>query len=241
VFGVLAGLLIGSLIPALVLGWNRNLGYISYWIYHVAAHRDPRNHAVPFHYNASFEATLFRVFSEFAAFNSHHEEFKVTILTVPDEYLRIAGLALMTLLGASIVVYWVLFRNGHRVAVETGGPVLAMLCAPLLTPVSEKYHFVFLLPAYLYVTVLWRIYGVSDRILLVLTGISFGFGTLTLKIFWGDYYSKVWFAYGSMIFCTLFLAAAVFRAGTVLSDVTKRWERTALASEQPGFDAAMTP
>jgi hypothetical protein len=218
VFGTLLGITLGLFLPSLIFGWRKNLDYIDFWFRNVAARSDVRTQVVPFHNNTSFEAILARAFSEVPAFDSNHNEYKVTLLAIPEEYLHLAGLILMILLVASIVVYFVRFRNGPTLALEVGGPVLAMLCAPLLTPVSEKYHFVFLLPAYLYIVILWRVYRIRDRLMLFLVIASFAFGTLTLKFFWGDFLSKVWFSYGCIIFCTIFLACAVFRAGAVLSE-----------------------
>jgi hypothetical protein len=216
VLGTLLGVLTGLAIPALVLGWNRNLEYIAYWIQFIAVRRGLRDHFVPFFLNTSFEATLLRLFSDTDAFESYHVRYKVMLFAVPDEYIHIAAFALMGLLACSVIVYRLRFRNGHPLAIEVGGPVFAMLCAPLLTPVSEKYHFVFLMPAYFYVAILWRVCRVSDRRMFLYAALSFVFGTMTLKVFWGDYFSKMWFACGTIILCTVFLACAVFRAGKVL-------------------------
>jgi hypothetical protein len=62
----------------------------------------------------------------------------------------------------------------------------------------------------------------DDRLFRALVIGSFASGTLTAKFFWGDFLSKIWFAYGALPICALLLAAAVVRAANCLKNIDSK-------------------
>ncbi len=95
-----------------------------------------------------------------------------------------------------------------------GGVALSFTLAPLFTSVAEKHHFVFLVPAYIYVIHIWEHMKLQDKLFRGLVVASFIVSTLSAKFFWGAFLNKVLYAYGSPSIGAILLAAAIFRAAT---------------------------
>ena len=230
--GVVLGITIGLLLPAVILGWSKNLSLVSHWVTQILANRDIVQHYVPFEFNTSYEAILLKLFTDVPAFTYDNTQYSVTIATVDARIVSSAGVLLSVLTLTLLIIYWRRFQSGHRIAREVGGPILAMLIAPMLTPITEKYHLVFVLPAYIYIVVLNRYFGLSDRKFVGLALLSFIFEILTLKLVWGDYFSKLWFSHGGLILCVFSLFAAIFRAGKLLDARSAAVEDVDLVSRE---------
>ena len=60
IFGVIAGTIVGLLLPALIVGFGRNWQYIQYWFENTVLHDDLRTHTVQLVNNASLQAVMYR-------------------------------------------------------------------------------------------------------------------------------------------------------------------------------------
>ncbi|MGH8744437.1 MAG: glycosyltransferase family 87 protein, partial [Burkholderiales bacterium] len=86
--GIVAGILIGLLLPALLLGFDKNLEFLDYWVRNVVLYSDLRNTKWPLHINLSLQAQLYRYFTEAAAFEFEGKSYALTLFVLPVETLQ---------------------------------------------------------------------------------------------------------------------------------------------------------
>lgn len=218
VAGVLAGAFAGLLLPGFVVGWATNFRYIEYWVEKIVLHADLRNHFVPFMNNVSLQAVMYRLFSETPAYEYRGTQYYLTIFPVADSALRHAAIFIVFAVVAAPLVYLIKYRKSSRLISHWGGVALSFAVAPLFTTVAEKYHFVLLLPAYVYIVYIWHVVKLRDNLFRALVFASFAAMTLTAKFFCGEFLNKVLFALACVSWAAILLAAAIFRASSCLKN-----------------------
>ncbi len=185
--GAAIGTFVGLMLPALFVGFERNIGYIRFWIENVVLHDDPRTNPVHFMANGSLQALIFRLFSDVPAFEYNGDLFVLTVVVLPDNFLQVMGRLVFAALLLMVCFYTFRYRNSNKFVSQGGAIAVSMAIAPLLTGVAEKHHFVFLLPAYIFVVHTWIVIGLKSKLFRGLVLASFVCGTLTSSSFIGVY------------------------------------------------------
>ncbi|HEY2846912.1 MAG TPA: glycosyltransferase family 87 protein, partial [Pyrinomonadaceae bacterium] len=148
----LAGGFTALLLPALLIGWQRNVDYITYWTTNIALYGDVASHRSGFAGNASIQAVLLRLFTDQPAFAWNGGDYHLNFATLDPSTITDIGAVIPFLALGVLVVYFLLFRRRTALIFYWGGIALAFCTAPLITPIVERPHFALLLPAYVYVT-----------------------------------------------------------------------------------------
>ncbi|MGH8750097.1 MAG: glycosyltransferase family 87 protein [Burkholderiales bacterium] len=210
--GIAAGMLIGLLLPALLLGFEKNLGFLDYWLRNVVLYSDLRATKWPMHINLSLQAQFYRLFSDMQAFEYEGKSYALTLFTLPAETLHAAGRLIVIALAATLASYAFWFRKRAALVSQWGGVALAFCLMPLFTTVMQKHYLVLLLPAYLYVMHLWVCEKLEDKMFRALVAASMALLTLSSAAFCGEFLSQLFAAAGCLALGVLLLAAAIFRA-----------------------------
>ncbi|MBV9217291.1 MAG: DUF2029 domain-containing protein [Acidobacteria bacterium] len=216
VLGAAIGLAVGLGLPSLIYGPQKNLDYIVYWTTNIAFHTDLRTHPLSFFGNGSLQAVIARLFSEGAAFVYDGKLYSMTIAVIDPTILKWTGLAIEFSIILVLFAYRMIFRRSHSIVSYWGGVALALCVAPLITNVTERYHFVLLLPGYVYVTYLWICVRLKGKGFYALLFATFALSTLTLRIYVGAYLGMVFWSLGAPSLAALTLSAAIFYAGFLL-------------------------
>ncbi len=216
VLGIAGGVLLGALLPAVFVGFERNLSYISYWITDVIFSADDLRHTPywPLSFNYSLAAQLYRFFGGVVSFEHDGRFYDLTIVRLPDEVLRIAGKLMPVVVGAIIALYAWLHRQRQEIVSLWGAVALAFCLAPAFSLLSHKHYFVMLLPAHLYVVWLWYGLDMRDRWFRGLVAASFVVAMLSTTLF--DFVGALMSNLGGLIWGSALLAAAIIRAAGIL-------------------------
>ncbi|MFI4923306.1 MAG: glycosyltransferase family 87 protein [Burkholderiales bacterium] len=208
--GIALGLLAGLLLPALLLGFGKNLEFLDYWVRHIVLYSDLRHINTPMHVNLSLQAQLYRFFSDTVAFEYDGKSYYLTLFTVPAETLHLAGFLIVILVAGTLAVYALKFRKQGELVSQWGGMALAFSLMPLFVTVMQKHHLVLLLPAYIYVVHLWYSIQLKDKVFRALVVASMVL--LNFTVFCGEFLSRAFAAGGCYALGALLLSAAIFRA-----------------------------
>ncbi len=217
VAGISFGVILGLFLPALVLGWQRNLFYLDYWLRTIILNDVRRNQHWALGINFSLQAQLSRFFSDVPAFNFHGQTYNLTIFALTPETMKLFGLAVMFLVIVMLAIYAWIYRKSAPLVLNWGGVALTFCLIPVFSPVALKHHFVALLPAYFFVVYLWHCRKLRDRLFIALVVLSFFLTTLTSENFWGKELNNFFLAAGCLSWGTLLLAAAIWRAANRLT------------------------
>ncbi|HEY6281041.1 MAG TPA: glycosyltransferase family 87 protein [Burkholderiales bacterium] len=209
-FGIAGGVLAGLLLPALLLGFGKNLEFLDYWVRHIVLYSDLRHINTPMHVNLSLQAQLYRFFSDTVSFEYDGKSYYLTLLTVPAETLHLAGHLIVVLVAGTLAVYALKFRKQGELVSQWGGMALAFSLMPLFVTVMQKHHLVLLLPAYIYVMHLWYSIQLKDKVFRALVVASMVL--LNFTVFCGEFLSRAFDAGGCYALGVLLLVAAIFRA-----------------------------
>jgi alpha-1,2-mannosyltransferase len=192
--GLISGLLLSWLLPSLLLGFPLN-----------------------FSTNVSLQAELYRFFSEVPAFTYNGQEYYFTIFQAQTSTIQSAQrLISLAVLGA-MVLYRMRFRKSSEIVARWGGCALTFALIPIFTPTAQQHYFVFLLPGYVYVIYVWHCLRLTDKWFRGLIIASFVVASLTTDGICGQLLGDIFNAAGCIVWGTLLLAAAIFRAGSCLS------------------------
>ncbi len=214
--GIALGLLAGLLLPALLLGFGKNLEFLDYWVRHVVLYSDLRHIKTPMHVNLSLQAQLYRFFSDTVAFEYDGKPYYLTLFTVSAETLHLTGRLIVILVAGTLAGYALKYRKQGALVSQWGGMALAFSLMPLFATVTQKHYLVLLLPAYIYVVHLWYSIRLKDRVFRGLVIASMAILTFTSAVFCGEFLSRAFAAGGCYALGVLLLSAAIFRAAACL-------------------------
>ncbi len=213
--GIACGAAAGLLAPALYLGFDLNLSYLSYWLEEVILPvgdlRATRHW--PLNMNYSLAAQLYRFFGGVVAFEHDGRFYSVTIVRLPDPVLHLAGRLAPVATAGVIAVYAWLHRRRTPLVGLWGSVALAFCLAPLFSLLSHKHYWVMLLPAHVYVVYLWYVLRVRDRWFRGLVVGSFVVAILSTTLFAG--LGALMSNLGGLAWGATLLAAAIFRAAAL--------------------------
>lgn len=218
VAGIACGIAAGLLLPAVFLGFDRNLSYAWYWLNDVILSADDlrATRFWPLNMNYSLAAQLYRFFGDVVAFEHDGRHYSVTLFHLPDAALRFAGKLVPIATGLVIAVYAWMFRRQDRLISLWGGAALSFCLAPAFSTMSHKHYFVMLLPAHLYVVYLWYGLNLGDRWFRALVVTSFVVAILSTTLF--DFLGALMSNLGGLVGGAVVLAAAIFRAAAVFTE-----------------------
>jgi len=214
--GIASGVLAGLLLPALLLGFGKNLEFLDYWFHKVVLYGDLRNTKWPLHHNLSLQAQLYRFFSDSVAFEYNGRPYYLTLFALPAATLHLIERLIVAAVAGMVVLYAVLYRNRGALISDWGGMALTFSMVPLFATVMQKHYLVLLLPAYIYVVHLWYSMQLKDKAFRGLVAASMAVLTFTSAAFCGEFLSRVFAAVGCYALGVLLLSAAIFRAAACL-------------------------
>jgi hypothetical protein len=214
--GIALGLLAGLLLPALLLGFGKNLEFLDYWVKNVVLYNDLRNTKFDLHVNLSLQAQLYRFFTDTVSFEYGGRPYYLTLATLPAGVIHVIGRLIVAAVAGVVVLYAVLYRNRGALISDWGGIALTFTLVPLFSTVMQKHYLVMLLPAYLYVVHLWYSMQLKDKTFRGLVVASMAVLTFIGAAFCGEFLSRVFAAVGCYALGVLLLSAAIFRAAACL-------------------------
>jgi hypothetical protein len=214
--GMILGGLIGVMLPALVVGVEKDATYHREWVERVALSNAPGTGNWASNGNVSLRAQADRFFLKVDAFQYKGRLYRVTLAELSPASVRIIGQLLMLCIGLAIGLYALRFRDAPELVSQWGGFAFVFSLIPNFTPVSEIPHLVLLIPAYVYVVHLWYVQGLKDRLFRSLIVLSFILTTLTTKTFCGEFLSRLFASLGCISWGMLLLSAAIVRAAMLL-------------------------
>ncbi len=210
--GIACGLFAGLLLPALLLGFGKNLEFLNYWFHNVVLYSDLRNAKWPLHVNLSLQAQLYRFFSDTVAFEFNGRPYHLTLFALPAATLRLIEYLIVAAVAGVVVLYSVLYRKRGALISHWGGIALTFSLVPLFATVMQKHYLVLLLPSYIYVVHLWYSIRLKDKVFRGLVVASMALLTFTSAAFCGEFLSRAFAAGGCYALGVLLLSAAIFRA-----------------------------
>lgn len=218
VLGIAAGVAAGLLLPAVFVGFERNAGYIAYWVTDVILSADDLRHTPhwPLSFNYSLAAQLYRFFGGVVSFEHDGRFYDLTIVRLSDDVLRTAGKLMPVVVGSVIAIYAWLHRRREELVSLWGAVALAFCLAPAFSLLAHKHYFVMLLPAHLYVIWLWYGLGLRDGWFRGLVVASFAVAIMSTTLF--DFVGALLSNLGGLIWGASLLAAAIFRAACTLGN-----------------------
>jgi hypothetical protein len=219
--GIAGGAGLGLLLPAVYFGFDRNASYVSYWLNEIILPvndlRSTRHW--PLRMNFSLAAQVYRFFSDVVAFDHRGVFYSVTIAPLPDAALHALGRFATVLVAAAIGLYAWVHRRREPLVGLWGAVALAFCLAPAFSPMAHKHYWVMLLPAHVYVVYLWSIAGIGDRWFRGLVAASFAVAMLSTTLFSG--LGALMAHLGGLVWGSALLAAAIFRAASVVGVETR--------------------
>ena len=213
--GIIAGGLTALLLPAVFLGWDRNLSYIAYWVNDIVLSTVDLRHTRfwPLNMNYSLAAQLYRFFGDVVAFEHDGRYYSVTLGRLPDGVLHAMGRVVPIAVAAIIAVYAWIHRRREALVSLWGSVALAFCLAPAFSILSHKHYFVMLLPSHVYVVYLWREAPLRDGWFRALVAGSFVVAIMSTTLF--DFLGALMSNLGGLVWGSLLLAGAIFRAAAV--------------------------
>jgi hypothetical protein len=214
--GIVLGCLVGVILPALVVGPEKDLYYHRQWFEKVFRTNASVSNFSSGVGNLSLRAQLGRFFQNTTAFEYHGHPYQFTIAELTPRAVVLLGWLFMFAIAVAIIWYAVRYRNASTLVSQWGGYALVFSLIPSFSTWTEVHHLVLLVPSYLYVVHLWYCRYVTDRWFRLFVVLSFVFLTLTTKTFCGVFLSQVLTSLGFINYGMLLLSAAIFRAANCL-------------------------
>jgi hypothetical protein len=212
VLGATTGIIMGLLLPAGIIGWELNEEYISRWTSMMVLHPDLTTHPMGNYGNASLQAVFTRLFSNAPAFIFEGATHFITIAQLPSAIASYTGAIVFLVCVAVLALYVKRFRHAEVLISEGGAIALSFCLAPLMTPIAERHHYLFLIPCYSYLTYVWLNRVFDRRLFYFCAGAAVVCTLLTIRVFFGIYVVALSWALGAPSFTAVFTAAAVFVA-----------------------------
>lgn len=216
VAGVVVGAVAGFLLPALVLGFNTNWNYLTWWFRNVALSPEVNSAKVPLYVNISIQAQLYRFFGDAAGFVFRGRPHYVTMYRLPESTLHVLeGLLTVVMLGV-IALYWYRFRNAGELVSHWGGVALILGLISVFTPFAQKHYLVLLVPAFLFLVHVWYHVELHEKWFYELVIASSVLLMFTNEAICGEYLGAVFSGMGAPAWGAILACAAVFRAASSL-------------------------
>jgi hypothetical protein len=210
--GMMLGGLLGVVLPALVVGFEKDVSYHREWVERVALSNAPGTGNWTSNGNISLRAQADRLFLKVDAFQYKGRLYRVTMIELPAAVVRVIGNLLMLCVGLAICFYAVRFRDAPEIVSQWGGFAFVFSLIPNFSTVTEIPHLVLLIPAYIYVVHLWYARLVTGRMFRGLVVLSFILTTLTTKTFCGEFLSRLLASLGCIGWGMLLLSASILWA-----------------------------
>jgi hypothetical protein len=210
--GIAAGVLAGMLLPALFLGFDRNLGFVWYWLTAVLPAAGDLRHTPywPLSMNYSLAAQVYRFFTEVTAFEHDGRLYSVTLVRLPDAVVLAAARMVPAFTALAIGAYAWVYRHREPLVGVGGAVALAFCLAPVFSALSHKHYYVTLLPAHVYVVYVWYCRGLRERWFRGLVVASAVVALLSTT--WFDFFGALMSNLGGLAWGAILLALAIVRA-----------------------------
>ncbi len=208
---VMAGGLIGAVLPASRVGISLNLEYLKQWISHMADSVAPTNIWLASN-NVSLYASLQRLFSDIEVRHLDGTMSTVSILSLPTVAVEIlAWLVFLALLGW---IAMVARKYGPSSDTRVRSAVASFMFAliPVLTTTAQKHYFVMIIPAIIYVLCAWWVFNCRDAAFRVLVVVSFVLLAATGPAIWPKAWAQIFQSAGVISIAAILLAAAIGRS-----------------------------
>lgn len=210
--GIALGGLIAVMLPALVVGFRKDVDYHHKWIERVALANAAGSGNWAGNGNVSLRAQADRFFLDVPAFEYKGRLYRVTLVELPPAAIQLLGHLFILGVALAIVLYALCFRDAPELFSRWGGFAFVFSLIPNFSTVTEIPHLVLLLPAYIYVVHLWYVEKLGDRLFRVFVAFSFIFTTLTTQTLCGVFLSRLLASLGIINCGMLLLSVAIFRA-----------------------------
>jgi hypothetical protein len=220
--GISFGTLAGIFAPALLLGWKANLSLLGYWFNNFVRDVGQRESKLRLGYNFSIRALLYRLFSPAVAFENAGHQYRITIVQLSPQAIYAIDWLLRLVIVAVVVCYWLRVRKAPNLISRGGTFALLFAAIPLLFPTAQKNYFVFLLPACIYLMYLWIGVQLGDAWFRGLIIASFVLGSMTTQGVVGEILSNILDALGCVLWATMLLMVAIFRAAAVMNRTARQ-------------------
>lgn len=214
-FGIMVGAITGWLLPALILGFDRNWQFLKFWFKNIVFRSNLSDQIV---FNVSSQAQLQRFFTDTVAFEYNGHQYYLTIFQASSQTLYIAWCLILLAAASAIVFYKLRYRKRAELVSQWGGVALTFSLLPLFPPTTQKHYFVMLLPSYIYIVYVWYCLRLKDKWFRGLVVGSFILTSLTVEGISGKLLGDVFTSIGCLIWGTLLLSAAIFRAAETLDN-----------------------
>ena len=217
VTGIVAGAVIGLLLPVLVLGFNANWNYLGFWFKNIALSPEVNGSKVPLYVNVSVQAQLYRWFGDAAGFTFRGQPHYMTIFQLPDSVLHAGEILLTVVMLAVIVLYWYRFKNAAELVSHWGAAALTLGLISVFTPFAQKHYLVLLVPAFLFLVHVWYRIELHDKWFHQLVIASSVLLIFTNEAICGEYLGAVFSGMGATACGAILACAAIFRAASCLN------------------------
>ncbi|MEX1277237.1 MAG: glycosyltransferase family 87 protein [Bacteroidota bacterium] len=214
---MIAGVVVGIFLPALVFGVGENIAYHKEWIQKAVLKYEPGSTQWIDTYNFSLQSQGLRFLTDAPAFHHGTERYFFTLWKAPAPVLFVFSWAMTLFVPVAVALFAVVFRKAAALASLGGGVAFAFSLMPLSTTVAQENHFVLLLPPCIYILHLWLEREVRDFTFRSLVVASFILMQLTSRKIWGDFYSEIFVAVGMVTLGSLLLSAAVVRGAHIIA------------------------
>lgn len=215
--GIALGTITGVVLPALFLGFEKNLHFLNLWLNQYVFDSAERESKLGLAYNYSPLAQLYRFFTPSVAFEHRGQQYSMMIFKAPLGWIHGADWLIRFAVAGTIVIYWFKFRNGPK-TVLNGALALVFALVPLFFPTTQINYFVFLLPAYVYIVYLWYCLDFKDKWFRRFAVASFLFASFTTDGIWGNLIGYAFAAAGCILWGNVFVILAIFRAASRLCE-----------------------
>ena len=220
--GIVLSCLIGILLPAVVVGPQKDFYYHKEWFEKVFVTNALVSGVPSGIGNLSPRAQLGRFFQKSTPFEYHGRAYQFTIVELSPRVISLLGWLLAFAIALVIICYAVRYQKAAPLISEWGGYALVFSLIPSFSTWTEVHHLVLLVPSYLYVVHLWYSGRITDRWFRMFVVLSFVFLTLTTRTFCGVFLSQVMTSLGLINYGMLLLSAAIFRA----AQCSQKWTDT---------------
>jgi hypothetical protein len=210
--GIALGGMIAVMLPALVVGFRKDVDYHREWVERVAVSNAAGTGNWASNGNISPRAQADRFFLDVPAFEYKGRLYRVTLVELSPAAVRLLGHLCMLGVALAVGLYALRFRDAPELVSRWGGFAFVFSLIPNFSTVTEIPHLVLLLPAYVYVVHLWYVEKVEDRLFRILVALSFVFTTLTTQTFCGVFLSRLLASLGIINWGMLLLSVAIYRA-----------------------------
>lgn len=219
VWSAIIGVVFGAILfPCLILGFERNFSYVNHWLKNIVFAGNLGTEKVPLAVNLSFQAQLYRFFTEMPAFSYHNKFYSLTIYSLSNQTIHTIAQFLQIMVLLLIFIYSFKYRKSEELISKWGGVALTFALIPLFATTTQKHYFVMLLPAYTFAVYAWHCQKLKDKLFRGLLVTSFILMLITNDGITGNLLSDVFTALGCNLWGNILLILCIFRIASYLSN-----------------------